>query len=65
MKAPALLEWPLLACCAGSKDSKGNGSDNDGNAGGGIQELDCALDQDGPFLSPPSGSAEATRKAGE
>ncbi len=35
LKAPALLDRPLPACCAGSKDGKGDGRDNDGDTGGG------------------------------
>jgi hypothetical protein len=53
LKARASLVWPLPAGPAGSKDSKGDGRDNDGNAGGGGQELDHALDWDGPSLPPP------------
>jgi hypothetical protein len=39
MKAHALLDRPLPAGCAGSKDGKCNSSNNDGNAGGSGQSL--------------------------
>jgi hypothetical protein len=36
----------------GNKDGKGIGSNDNSNASSGGQELDCALDMDGPPLSP-------------
>jgi hypothetical protein len=48
LKAHALLVWPLPASPVGGKDGKGDSDNNDGNAGSGGQELDCATDWDGP-----------------
>jgi hypothetical protein len=52
LKAHASSDRPLLASLAGGKVGKGNGSKNDGDAGGRGQELDHAPDQDGPPLPP-------------
>jgi hypothetical protein len=60
LKAPALLDQPLLASCAGGKDSKGDSGNNN------CVKLDHALDQDFPPLPPPlSGGRMATRIVGE
>ncbi len=53
LNARALSDRPLLAGHVGSKAGKGDGGNNDSNAGGGSQELDCAPDQDGPPLPSP------------
>ncbi len=63
LKARTLSVQPLPAGPAGGKDGKGDSGNNDGNAGGGGQELDCALDRDGPSLLPPSSGVTATRLA--
>jgi hypothetical protein len=52
LKACGSLDQPLPASHVGNKDDKGNGGDNDGNAGGSGQELNCAPDRDGPPLPP-------------
>ncbi len=47
LKAHALLDQPLLACCTGGKDGKGNCGDNNGT------KLDRAQDwNDPPLLHP-------------
>ncbi len=46
------MDRPLLASPTGGKDGKGNGSNDNGNAGSGGRELDCAPDTDGHPLSP-------------
>ncbi len=53
LKACTSIDRPLLAGPVGSKDGKGDGSNNNGKAGGGGQELDCAPDWDGSPLPPP------------
>jgi hypothetical protein len=63
LKAQGLSVWPLPAGPVGGKDSKGDGSNNDGNARS-RWESDCV--QIGMVLPPPpSGGAGATRVAGE
>ncbi len=47
LKARALLDWPLPAGFVGSKDGKGNCSNEDGT------KLSHAPDQDDPPLPPP------------
>ncbi len=64
MKAHELLDQPLPAGPAGGKDGKGKVSNNDGNAGGGGQELDHAPGWDDPPLPPPSSGAAAMRVVG-
>ncbi len=46
LKASAYLDWPLPAGPTDSKDGKGNddGGDNNSNASGSNQELDCTPD---------------------
>jgi hypothetical protein len=58
----ALKARPLPAGPVGSKDAKGNDGKDNGDTGGGSQELDHALDQDGPPLSTPSSGMTAMRK---
>ncbi len=66
LKARGLSVRPLPAGPAGSKDSKGDGGNNDGNARGSGRESDCVPDWDGsPPPPPPSGGVAATRVAGE
>ncbi len=60
LKAPTLSDG-----FAGSKDGKGGGGINDGDASSGSQELDCAQDWDGPSPPSPSGSAMAMKVAGK
>jgi hypothetical protein len=58
----ALKARPLPAGPVGSKDAKGNGNKDNGDTGGGSQELDHALDQDGPPLFTPRSGMTAMRK---
>jgi hypothetical protein len=53
LKAHASSDRPLLAGRLGSKDSKGDGGNNNGNADSGGQELDSTPDWDGPPPPPP------------
>jgi hypothetical protein len=66
LKACVLLDQPLPAGPAGGKDGKGKDSNDNGNAGGGSQELDCTQDQDAPPLSspPPSSRQRNGNKGG-
>jgi hypothetical protein len=48
LKAHTSLDQPFLAGPAGSKDRKGDGSNNNGNPGSSSQELGHAPDWDGP-----------------
>ncbi len=50
LKAFVSLDRPLPAGPVGGKEGEGNGSNNDGNAGSGGQELDHTPDWDGPPL---------------
>jgi hypothetical protein len=65
LEACTTSDRPLPASCVGGKDGKGKGNNNDDNASGSGQELDRALDWDGPPLPPLSGGATATRVARE
>ncbi len=65
LKSCTSLDRPLPAGCASGKDGIGNSGNKEGDAGGGGQELDHTLDQDGPPPPPPGGSAAAMRVAGE
>ncbi len=53
LKACVSWDWPLLASFAGSKDSKGNGGNDDGDGCGGSQEFNRVPDWDGPPPLPP------------
>ncbi len=62
LKARTLSNRPLLTSPVGSKDGKGNGGKDNGDTGGGSQELYHPRDQDGPPLSTPSSGMTAMRK---